>query len=146
MHPDSSEETSSRLSILAQLFFGGGKVFTAAESCKDEGEEAGAPAHPQAVTSWQLWFLSCCFSRAVVCVLRCSSPTAQGQAGNAVQYITRNQALKKLQLKLSEFRWRLHAGHCFRLSRALLHTCTRCMQSKQPECEPPCKYAGGCAS
>lgn len=28
----------------------------------------------------------------------------QGQAGNAVQYITRNQALKKLQLKLSEFR------------------------------------------
>ncbi|KAK9810032.1 hypothetical protein WJX72_003708 [[Myrmecia] bisecta] len=28
----------------------------------------------------------------------------RGQAGNAVQYITRNQALKKLQLKLSEFR------------------------------------------
>ena len=28
----------------------------------------------------------------------------QGQAGNAVQYITRNQALKKLQLTLSEFR------------------------------------------
>ena len=28
----------------------------------------------------------------------------QGQAGNAVQYITRNQALKKLQLRLSEFR------------------------------------------
>lgn len=28
----------------------------------------------------------------------------QGQAGNAVQYVTRNQALKKLQLKLSEFR------------------------------------------
>lgn len=30
--------------------------------------------------------------------------TSQGQAGNAVQYLTRNQALKKLQLKLSEFR------------------------------------------
>ena len=29
---------------------------------------------------------------------------AQGQAGNAVQYLSRNQALKKLQLKLSEFR------------------------------------------
>ena len=29
---------------------------------------------------------------------------SQGQAGNAVQYVTRNQALKKLQLKLSEFR------------------------------------------
>ena len=28
----------------------------------------------------------------------------QGKAGNAAQYITRNQALKKLQLKLSEFR------------------------------------------
>lgn len=28
----------------------------------------------------------------------------QGQSGNAVQYLTRNQALKKLQLKLSEFR------------------------------------------
>lgn len=28
----------------------------------------------------------------------------QGTAGNAVQYLTRNQALKKLQLKLSEFR------------------------------------------
>lgn len=28
----------------------------------------------------------------------------QGQSGNAVQYVTRNQALKKLQLKLSEFR------------------------------------------
>lgn len=28
----------------------------------------------------------------------------QGQAGNAVQYITRNQALKRLQLRLSEFR------------------------------------------
>lgn len=28
----------------------------------------------------------------------------QGQAGNAAQYLTRNQALKKLQLKLSEFR------------------------------------------
>lgn len=28
----------------------------------------------------------------------------QGQAGNAVQYVTRNQAIKKLQLKLSEFR------------------------------------------
>ncbi|CAK0758348.1 hypothetical protein CVIRNUC_002613 [Coccomyxa viridis] len=28
----------------------------------------------------------------------------RGQAGNAVQYITRNQALKKLQLRLSEFR------------------------------------------
>ncbi|KAK9916335.1 hypothetical protein WJX75_001357 [Coccomyxa subellipsoidea] len=28
----------------------------------------------------------------------------RGQAGNAVQYITRNQALKRLQLKLSEFR------------------------------------------
>ncbi|KAG7670176.1 hypothetical protein Ndes2526A_g06507 [Nannochloris sp. 'desiccata'] len=28
----------------------------------------------------------------------------KGQAGNAVQYVTRNQALKKLQLKLSEFR------------------------------------------
>ena len=32
----------------------------------------------------------------------------QGQAGNAVQYITRNQALKKLQLRLSEFRCSLH--------------------------------------
>lgn len=31
-------------------------------------------------------------------------PVSQGQAGNAVQYLTRNQALKKLQLKLSEFR------------------------------------------
>jgi len=30
--------------------------------------------------------------------------TLQGKAGNAVQYVTRNQALKKLQLKLSEFR------------------------------------------
>jgi cytochrome c biogenesis protein CcdA len=29
---------------------------------------------------------------------------SQGKAGNAAQYITRNQALKKLQLKLSEFR------------------------------------------
>lgn len=28
----------------------------------------------------------------------------QGKAGNAVQYVTRNQAIKKLQLKLSEFR------------------------------------------
>ena len=28
----------------------------------------------------------------------------QGTSGNAVQYVTRNQALKKLQLKLSEFR------------------------------------------
>lgn len=28
----------------------------------------------------------------------------QGQSGNAVQYVTRNQALKKLQLKLAEFR------------------------------------------
>jgi hypothetical protein len=28
----------------------------------------------------------------------------QGTSGNAVQYLTRNQALKKLQLKLSEFR------------------------------------------
>lgn len=28
----------------------------------------------------------------------------QGQSGNAVQYLSRNQALKKLQLKLSEFR------------------------------------------
>jgi hypothetical protein len=28
----------------------------------------------------------------------------QGQSGNAAQYLTRNQALKKLQLKLSEFR------------------------------------------
>jgi hypothetical protein len=37
------------------------------------------------------------------------SMALQGQAGNAVQYITRNQALKKLQLKLPEFRqaiWR----------------------------------------
>ena len=33
--------------------------------------------------------------------IRCD---VQGQAGNAVQYITRNQALKKLQLRLSEFR------------------------------------------
>ena len=31
-------------------------------------------------------------------------PTLQGTSGNAVQYVTRNQALKKLQLKLSEFR------------------------------------------
>lgn len=29
---------------------------------------------------------------------------AQGKAGNAVQYVTRNQAIKKLQLKISEFR------------------------------------------
>ncbi len=29
----------------------------------------------------------------------------QGQSGNAVQYLTRNQTLKKLQLKLAEFRW-----------------------------------------
>jgi pescadillo protein len=29
---------------------------------------------------------------------------SQGEAGNAVQYLTRNQALKKLQLKLSAFR------------------------------------------
>lgn len=29
---------------------------------------------------------------------------AQGQSGNAAQYLTRNQALKKLQLKLAEFR------------------------------------------
>ena len=28
----------------------------------------------------------------------------RGKAGNAVQYITRNQAIKKLQLRLSEFR------------------------------------------
>ena len=36
----------------------------------------------------------------------------QGQAGNAVQYVTRNQALKKLQLRLSEFRCSLayHLG------------------------------------
>lgn len=32
------------------------------------------------------------------------TPILQGEAGSAVQYITRNQALKKLQLKLSEFR------------------------------------------
>jgi pescadillo protein len=29
---------------------------------------------------------------------------AQGKAGNAAQYLTRNQAIKKLQLRLSEFR------------------------------------------
>lgn len=29
----------------------------------------------------------------------------RGKAGNAVQYLTRNQAIKKLQLRLSEFRW-----------------------------------------
>lgn len=29
---------------------------------------------------------------------------AQGTTGNAAQYLTRNQALKKLQLKLSQFR------------------------------------------
>jgi len=28
----------------------------------------------------------------------------RGKAGNAVQYLTRNQAIKKLQLRLSEFR------------------------------------------
>jgi hypothetical protein len=28
----------------------------------------------------------------------------QGTKGNAVQYLTRNQAIKKLQLRLSEFR------------------------------------------
>ena len=28
----------------------------------------------------------------------------RGKAGNAVQYMTRNQAIKKLQLRLSEFR------------------------------------------
>ena len=33
-----------------------------------------------------------------------SLSSSQGQAGNAAQYLTRNQALKKLQLKLSEFR------------------------------------------
>ncbi len=36
----------------------------------------------------------------------------QGQAGNAVQYITRNQALKKLQLRLSEFRSAAHCALC----------------------------------
>jgi len=36
----------------------------------------------------------------------------QGQAGNAVQYVTRNQALKKLQLRLSEFRCSLAAEVC----------------------------------
>jgi pescadillo protein len=30
---------------------------------------------------------------------------SQGKAGNAAQYLTRNQAIKKLQLRLSEFRW-----------------------------------------
>lgn len=33
------------------------------------------------------------------------SSIIQGKAGNAAQYITRNQALKKLQLKLFEFRY-----------------------------------------
>lgn len=43
--------------------------------------------------------------QALVAQLYCA-PLAlwQGTAGNAVQYMTRNQALKKLQLKLSEFR------------------------------------------
>lgn len=35
---------------------------------------------------------------------RCPCRRLQGTSGNAVQYVTRNQALKKLQLKLSEFR------------------------------------------
>ncbi len=29
---------------------------------------------------------------------------SQGKTGNAAQYVTRNQAIKKLQLRLSEFR------------------------------------------
>jgi len=59
--------------------------------------------------------------RSCLCAEVRSSPAAQGQAGNAVQYITRNQALKKLQLKLSEFRWRLHAGLAYV---GPLHCCT----------------------
>jgi hypothetical protein len=35
---------------------------------------------------------------------RRSLPPPQGKQGNAALYLTRNQALKKLQLKLSEFR------------------------------------------
>ena len=33
---------------------------------------------------------------------------AQGTSGNAARYVTRNQALKKLQLHLGEFRCRHH--------------------------------------
>lgn len=32
------------------------------------------------------------------------APGAQGKKGNAAQYLTRNQAIKKLQLRLAEFR------------------------------------------
>ena len=32
------------------------------------------------------------------------TPPLQGKSGNAAQYLTRNQAIKKLQLRLSEFR------------------------------------------
>lgn len=42
---------------------------------------------------------------------------AQGTSGNAARYVTRNQALKKLQLHLGEFRCREYAWpackHCF---------------------------------
>jgi hypothetical protein len=79
-----------------------------------------------------------------LCVLRCSSLAAQGQAGNAVQYITRNQALKKLQLKLSEFRWRLHANYCSCWSFALLHSLHRA--SNRHHMNRLFAYAGGCAS
>lgn len=45
-------------------------------------------------------------SKRFVCQRRRPFPphSPQGQKGNAAQYMTRNQALKKLQLKLSEFR------------------------------------------
>jgi len=68
--------------------------------------------------------------RSCLCAEVRSSPAAQGQAGNAVQYITRNQALKKLQLKLSEFRWRLPCWSCLCWSFALLHFYTPA-ESKQ---------------
>ena len=50
-----------------------------------------------------------CIRQAISVIFNTDAPfpifdSFQGQAGNAVQYITRNQALKKLQLKLSEFR------------------------------------------
>lgn len=55
----------------------------------------------------------------VVASLLTSSRSLQGQAGNAVQYMTRTQAMRKLQVKLSVFRyisvgttlqWSLHSA------------------------------------
>lgn len=64
-------------------------------------------------------------------------PFLQGKAGNAVQYLPRTKAIRKLQLRLSEFRW---AGRQRPLPRARGRRLLRrlhaagCMRAGQPGC------------